>query len=70
LDGERKAEEVKDDAIFFRRERGAGRFARVFKLPFDIKDEKVSAKFNNGILTISLSKAESSKPKKIEIMNI
>lgn len=69
IEGERKTEEVKDKAVFYRRERGAGRFARVFKMPFDINDAKVSARFNNGVLTIYLPKSESSKPKKIEIMN-
>jgi len=69
LEGEKKSEEVKDNAVFLRRERDAGRFSRVFRLPFDINDEKVSAKFNNGILTIYMPKSEKAKPKKIEILN-
>ena len=67
LHGSRKAPECKDDECFHRQERTYGMFDREIKLPFAIDQNKVEAIFQNGVLTISLSRAEEDKPKKIEI---
>jgi HSP20 family protein len=37
-------------------ERRFGSFSRSVRLPFEIKDEKVDAKFKDGVLTIRLPK--------------
>jgi HSP20 family protein len=48
-------------------ERRYGRFERNFTLPRDVDAEKVTAKFDDGVLTVTVPKAASAKPKKIAI---
>jgi HSP20 family protein len=67
LHGSRKAPECKEDECFHRQERNYGVFDREIKLPFAINPNNIDATFKNGILSISLSRAEEDKPKKIEI---
>jgi HSP20 family protein len=67
ISGERKPDEVAKDAYFHRRERSYGSFSRTIQLPFMIDTNKVEAKFQNGVLLISLPRAEADKPKKITI---
>ena len=64
--GERKRPEVKDGS-WRRRERGFGRFSRVFELPDDVDVHKVEAHFKNGVLLIELPKREETKPRRIEV---
>lgn len=52
---------------YHRRERGTGEFARVLTLPTAVNPEKVEAAFKDGVLTITLPKAEEAKPRKIQI---
>jgi HSP20 family protein len=67
LSGERRWErDVKKDS-FQRVERTYGTFARSFTLPSEVKAEAVLAAFENGVLTITVPKAEAAKPRKIEI---
>jgi HSP20 family protein len=67
LHGSRKAPECKDDECFHRQERNYGSFDREVKLPFAVDTNQIDATFKNGILNISLNRAEEDKPKKIEI---
>jgi HSP20 family protein len=67
LKGERKAVEEAKDATFHRRERTEGVFSRILRLPTDVDAEKVHAKLKDGVLTITLPKAEATKPRKISI---
>ena len=48
-------------------ERSAPTFTRSFTLPSDVDSEKVEASLENGILTLSLPKAEAAKPKQVTI---
>jgi len=48
-------------------ERRYGRFERRFSLPRSVDAGKVKAEFDNGILRVSLPKAEAAKPRRIEI---
>jgi HSP20 family protein len=67
LRGERnRAEGVKDDS-FRRQERPMGRWARTITLPDRVDSAQVAASFSNGILTVSLPKAESAKPRHIAV---
>jgi HSP20 family protein len=67
IKGIRKPIELKADEQFHRQERGYGEFERTVRLPFVVESEKVSARFLNGILTITLPRAEADKPKTISI---
>ena len=48
-------------------ERETPTFTRSFTLPSDVDSEKVNASLENGILTLSLPKAEAAKPKQVTI---
>jgi HSP20 family protein len=62
-----KKEAVVDDTACYARERQYGQYLRSVTLPFPVKENEVSATFENGVLELRLSKAEESKAKKIEI---
>lgn len=67
LSGERKEEEVFDKAETYRAERFLGRFQRTCTLPISVDARKVDASYKDGILTVTLPKAEEAKPKQIEV---
>ena len=62
--GERKPQ----DGELTRRERGFGTFERAFHLPDDVDRARIEAKAKNGVLTVTLPKAEASKPKTIAVV--
>jgi HSP20 family protein len=55
------------EVTFHRRERPAGAFSRVLRLPIEVAADKVEADLRNGVLTITLPKAETARPRKIPI---
>jgi HSP20 family protein len=65
--GEIKADEEKKDERYHLRERRYGQFLRTVTLPTPISADKAQAKFENGVLTLILPKAEEAKPKQIKI---
>ena len=67
LSGEFKQETEKKDTTYHIREHRFGSFERSIMLPTDVQTDKAKADFENGILTISLPKAETVKPKTINI---
>ena len=67
ISGERKEEEKKEESDVYRSERFFGRFQRSFTLPTPVNAEKVAASYKDGILTLTLPKAEEAKPKEIPI---
>ena len=67
ISGERKPFVEKEGQIIHRTELGSGKFSRTVELPVDIDPDKVSAHCTDGIMLITLAKAEHAKPKKIEI---
>jgi HSP20 family protein len=62
-----KKEEVSEDATHHTRERYYGRYFRSVTLPYPVKEGKISATFDNGVLELRLPKADEAKAKKIEI---
>lgn len=66
LRGERK-EEVPEGHSIHRKERADFRFARSFQLPVAVAVDKVDAQLKNGVLTVTLPKAEAAKPRKIAV---
>ncbi|MGB9800380.1 MAG: Hsp20/alpha crystallin family protein [Thermanaerothrix sp.] len=67
LRGKRVAEDLPEGARYQRRERFQGEFARSLQLPFTIDADHVEAQYENGILTITLPRAEADKPKRITV---
>jgi HSP20 family protein len=55
------------DAEYLLSELPSGSFRRALRLPTEIQAEKVEAKIVDGVLTLNLPKAESARPKKINI---
>ena len=68
LRGEVKWENAHKEAIYHIREQRYGSFERSIALPIDVQTDKAQADFQNGVLTITLPKAESVKPKTINII--
>jgi len=69
IEGERKTESEEKKKTFHRIERSYGQFYRAVSLPKHVDDAKIKAEFNDGLLTITLPKAETAKTKAIEITN-
>jgi HSP20 family protein len=67
LRGEVLTADNKKEATYHIMERCSGVFERSITLPTDIQTEKAKADFENGVLTITLPKAETVKPKTISI---
>ena len=67
LRGETKHEEEKKDKAWHIREHRWGSFERSIALPTEVMADKAAADFENGILTITLPKAEEVKPKTISV---
>ena len=65
--GELKHEEEKKERAWHMREQRWGSFERSVALPTDVVADKANADFANGILTITLPKAEEVKPKTITV---
>jgi HSP20 family protein len=58
--------DIKDMAVI-RQERSAGKFEKSLRLPAKVDQSKITASFTNGILTVTLPKAEEAKPRTIAI---
>ena len=67
IKGETKEKEETKDKAYHIREQRWGMFERTVALPTDVVADKAKAEFENGILTITLPKAEEVKPKTITI---
>jgi HSP20 family protein len=67
VSGERKSMEEKKDATCHRVERIFGKFYRSFTFPTRVKSDSISAQYDNGVLTVTVPKAEEVKPREIEI---
>jgi HSP20 family protein len=67
LSGARKLDELPDDARYHRRERGMGEFSRTVQLPFLVDAGQAEASFENGVLSITLPRAEADRPRRVEV---
>jgi HSP20 family protein len=68
LRGVRKPEAVDDRAVVQRQERVLGTFARTIVLPFRVDGDKASARFERGVVTLTLPRPEDDKPRQIKVM--
>ncbi len=69
ISGKRREPEVPEGARFHRSERGFATFSRVVGLPSEVDALKVEARAKDGILTITLPKAEAAKPRQITVQS-
>jgi HSP20 family protein len=67
IKGEMKHKEEKDDKSWHIREHRWGAFERSVRLPTGVISDKAKADFDNGVLTITLPKAEEMKPRTITV---
>jgi HSP20 family protein len=67
LTGERKLQETAENVNVHRLERMYGAFARSFTLSTAVNTERIQANYKDGVLRITLPKAEQAKPKRINI---
>jgi HSP20 family protein len=68
ISGEKRriAGDVKPEA-FHRSERSTGKFVRSLALPVEVNEDQITADYKNGLLLITLPKAEKARPKQISI---
>jgi HSP20 family protein len=67
ISGERKAEKVAEGVEVHRQERCYGKFQRALTLPAPVAADQVKAAYKDGVLTVTLPKAEEAKPKQIDV---
>jgi HSP20 family protein len=68
LSGEKSpiGSDVKPEA-FHRNERAGGKFLRTLDLPVEVDDANMQAEYKNGLLLVTIPKAEKAKPKQITV---
>jgi len=67
ITGEKREEKEENGKTYHRMERRAGMFRRVFAVPTDVVEEKIDARFTDGVLKVVLPKAERVAPRQIEV---
>ncbi len=67
ISGERKSENRAEKDNVHRVERVYGKFTRTFDLPQDADPGKIDAMYKDGVLTLTVGKAEEAKPKQIAV---
>lgn len=67
IKGEKKRKNSIEDRTMVRNERLFGAFSRSFSLPENTDIEKISAKYENGVLEVVIPKKEPEKPKEYEV---
>jgi HSP20 family protein len=65
--GQRKFEKEENIKGHHRIERSYGEFVRSFAVPSTVDTEKVQADYKNGVLTITLPKKETAKPRQVKV---
>ena len=67
IKGETHSEEEVKKENYFRQERRYGTFARSIQLPGSLKTDNAEASFENGVLTLTIPRADEAKPRQIKI---
>ncbi|MDI6741549.1 MAG: Hsp20/alpha crystallin family protein [Smithella sp.] len=67
ISGMSKADPIKEGETYLRQERELGSFQRSFQLPFQVDSKAVEAKYEKGVLKVSLPRQKEDLPKKIRI---
>ena len=67
ISGKREIPQENDRTSYHRKERAEGAFNRTVTLPCEVSSERVEARYSDGILTLTLPKAEEAKPRQIAV---
>jgi HSP20 family protein len=67
ISGRREIPKEHERVSYHRRERAEGAFDRTVTLPAEVDADRVEARYADGILTLTLPKAEESKPRQIAV---
>ena len=67
IEGEKKKEKEEKDEHHYTLERYCGSFQRCFRLPVEVQEDKIEAKFDKGVLTIAMPKTNKTHKKEIKI---
>lgn len=67
LSGSRALPETGEDIAWHRHERWHGEFSRTMQLPFRIDADNVDASYHNGVLKVTLPRAQEDRPKRISV---
>lgn len=67
LKGERRREKEVKEENYHRVERSFGTFMRSFSIPVTVRQDQVKARFKDGVLEVTLPKAEEAKPKQVKV---
>jgi HSP20 family protein len=67
LKAELQEDQLPENGKWILRERSQMKVSRTFRLPYPIDTEKAQAEFQDGVLTLTLPKLESAKPRHIAI---
>ena len=67
IKGEARSEEKVESANYLRQERRYGNFQRSLQLPGSLQTDRAEATFENGVLTLTIPKAEEAKPRTIQV---
>jgi HSP20 family protein len=67
IKGEIHEEHTDENERFHLRERRVGQFMRTLSLPVAVNADNIDANYENGVLTLTLPKAEETKPRKISV---
>jgi HSP20 family protein len=67
ISGEKKDESEQKDSNYYHVERRYGKFQRTISLPNEVDRDRIEAKMDNGVLTVTLPKSEEAKPKRIQV---
>ena len=65
--GERNFEKEDSAKGFHRIERNYGKFVRSFAVPNAFDTDKIGASYKNGVLTVTLQKKETAKPRQVKV---
>ena len=67
LSGEKRKEEKVEQKNYYRKERSQGSFKRSFRLPAEVKTDRATANFKDGVLEIRLPKTEKAIKQKVKV---
>jgi HSP20 family protein len=67
ISGSREIPREHERVSYHRKERAEGAFNRSVTLPMEVDAERVDARYTDGILTLTLPKAEQAKPRQIAV---